>query len=169
LKLLLTWKVLVIFTLTPATNTEQDQDSKIDENEQSPLHWHCLKHGDASSCTSECLFQDVIGLFSKREVLLIIRQLLLHQKLRFNELLEKVGGSPKTLTSRLRELQEYGLLHRELFNEVPIRVEYSLTLPGKDLDDLFERIARWIRKWRCQLDPKINDANQTHITDDSTL
>lgn len=159
--------MLVIFTGTPVIKSEQDQDLKIDENLQTPLHWHCIQHMDKSSCTSECLFQDVIGLFSKREVLLIIRQLLLHQKLRFNELLEKVGGSPKTLTSRLRELQEYGLLHRELFNEVPIRVEYSLTLPGKDLDDLFERIALWIRKWRGQLDPKINDANQPHIADNS--
>ena len=154
----------MIFTVTPAINSEHDQDSKIDENLQTPLHWHCLQHGDASSCTSECLFQDVLGLFSKRQVLLILRQLLLHEKLRFNELLEKVGGSPKTLTSRLRELQEYGLLHRELFNEVPIRVEYSLTLPGKDLEDLFERISLWLRKWKEQLKPKSIDPNQNLVS-----
>jgi len=78
--------------------------------------------------------------------------------------LEKVGGSPKTLTSRLRELQEYGLLHRELFNEVPIRVEYSLTLPGKDLEDLFERISLWLRKWKEQLKPKSIDPNQNLVS-----
>ncbi len=73
------------------------------------------------------------------------------EKLRFNELLEKVGGSPKTLTSRLRDLEQFGLVKRVVFNEVPIRVEYSLTTPGKDLEDLFERMAIWIRKWRAQL------------------
>jgi len=150
----------VIFTLIPAINPEADHESKMDENQEASLHWHCLQHGDTSSCTSECLFQDVLGLFSKRQVLLILRQLLMHEKLRFNELLEKVGGSPKTLTTRLRELQEYGLLHRELFNEVPIRVEYSLTRPGKDLEDLFERIAIWLRKWKEQLKSKSTDPNQ---------
>ncbi len=93
----------------------------------------------------------MLGLFSKTRILPILRQLLLTDRLRFNELLEQVGGSPKTLTSRLRDLEQSGLLRRQVFNEVPLRVEYSLTPPGKDLGDLFERMAIWLRKWNPQL------------------
>ena len=75
----------------------------------------------------------------------IIRELLLKNKLRFNEIEEKLGGSPKTITSRLRELEDLGLIHREVFNEIPIRVEYSLTQQSKGLEDIFERIAIWAK------------------------
>ena len=120
------------------------------KNQENPLHWHCLDHFNNATCSSECAFRELLRIFSKNHALLILRQLLISEKLRFNELLEKVGGSPKTLTSRLRELEEFGLIRRAIFNEVPIRVEYSLTTPGKDLEDLFERMAIWIRKWRRQ-------------------
>jgi len=125
-------------------------DLPNDASQETPLHWHCLKHGDNAVCNSECSFRELLGVFSKIHALPILRQLLMTEKLRFNELLEKVGGSPKTLTSRLRELEQFGLIRRSVFNEVPIRVEYSLTAPGKDLEDLFERMAIWLRKWRMK-------------------
>jgi DNA-binding HxlR family transcriptional regulator len=39
------------------------------------------------------------------------------------------------------------LITRRQFNEIPIRVEYSLTDAGKDLEEIFERISLWIKKW----------------------
>ncbi|OLS13475.1 MAG: transcriptional regulator, HxlR family [Promethearchaeota archaeon CR_4] len=133
---------------TPSQAKKRDQPQ--DTSQETPLHWHCVKHSNAATCDSDCSFHELLGLFSKTHALPIVRQLLLTEKLRFNELLEKVGGSPKTLTSRLRDLEQFGLITRAVFNEVPIRVEYSLTTPGKELEDLFERMAIWIRKWRTK-------------------
>lgn len=54
--------------------------------------------------------------------------------LRFNELKASLGGiSSRTLTQRLRELEERGLVDRKLFDEMPVRVEYSLTRKGLDV------------------------------------
>jgi DNA-binding HxlR family transcriptional regulator len=94
----------------------------------------------------------ILSLFGKKYVMSIIRELLLHNNLRFNEIEEKLGGSPKTITSRLRELEDLGLIHRKVFNEIPIRVEYSLTKRSKGLEDIFERIAIWAKnlKSKCQ-------------------
>jgi len=68
---------------------------------------------------------------------------LVHNKLRFNEILGFLKGSPKTITSRLRNLEGSGLIKRRVFNEIPMRVEYSLTEKGTSLEDVFERFARW--------------------------
>jgi len=111
------------------------------------FEWHCSKHDDVSNCMEECRVRRVLSLFGKKYAMPIIRELLLHKKLRFNEIEEKLGGSPKTITSRLRELESFGLIHREVFNEIPIRVEYSLNKNSKGLEDIFERIAIWAKNF----------------------
>ena len=119
---------------------------KLDDTEEQLL-WHCVRHKDDYACTNECVLQSVLHIFGKRHSLSIIRTLLRHNKLRFNELQKEVGGSPKTITERLRELETNGILIREVFEEIPVRVEYSLTELGKDLEDIFERISIWARNW----------------------
>ena len=47
------------------------------------------------------------------------------------------------LTSTLRDLEEYGIVHREQFNEIPPHVEYSLTEKGKALLPAFLELAKW--------------------------
>lgn len=111
------------------------------------LRWHCIKHQRTEMCQKECFFREVLSLFGKKNTLQIIRILLINKKMRFNELNSIIGGSPKTLTTRLRELEDKGLICREVYNEIPMRVEYSLTEAGLDLDPLFEKITDWIRKW----------------------
>jgi DNA-binding HxlR family transcriptional regulator len=55
-------------------------------------------------------------------------------KMRFKQVLEGVGGiSQKMLTRTLRELERDGLIKREVFAEVPVRVEYEITQLGKSL------------------------------------
>ncbi|MCP4762228.1 MAG: helix-turn-helix transcriptional regulator [archaeon] len=95
----------------------------------------------------ECYLQELLSLFGKKHTMRIIRLLLINEKLRFNELLNKLGGSPKTITTRLRELEKRGLLIRKQYNEIPIRVEYSLTEAGRGLEGIFETISRWIKDW----------------------
>ncbi|WP_411081750.1 winged helix-turn-helix transcriptional regulator [Streptomyces sp. cmx-18-6] len=65
---------------------------------------------------------------------------------RFGETRRLVTGiSEKVLTQQLRELQADGIVHREDYDEVPPRVEYSLTEHGHRLYDLLERLSVWGR------------------------
>ena len=52
--------------------------------------------------------------------------------------------SPKTLASRLRELEGKGILRREAFNEIPPRVEYSMTEKGANLSEALMPLIEWI-------------------------
>jgi DNA-binding HxlR family transcriptional regulator len=116
------------------------------ENEEKDfLKWHCSEHEDISKCMEECYVKEILSMFGKKYIMPILRQLSIHKKLRFNEIEAKIGGSPKTITSRLRELEKHGLIDREVFNEVPIRVEYSLNKNSEGLEDIFERIAIWAK------------------------
>ena len=111
--------------------------------EEKALEWHCKKHENVKDCIEECRVHRIFNLFGKKYVMPIVRLLLIHKKMRFNQISEELKGSPKTITSRLRDLEEFGLIKREVFNEIPMRVEYSLTDIGKSLEDIFERFALW--------------------------
>ncbi|MEU9080592.1 winged helix-turn-helix transcriptional regulator [Kitasatospora sp. NPDC004745] len=54
------------------------------------------------------------------------------------------GVSPKVLTQTLRRLEEHGLVHREIFAEVPPRVEYSLTDLGEDACVPLAHLRTWV-------------------------
>ncbi len=111
--------------------------------ENNKLDWHCIHHDNIKDCIEECKVQRILILFGKKYAMPIIRLLLIHKKMRFNHILENLKGSPKTITSRLRDLEKSGFIKREVYNEIPMRVEYSLTEMGASLDDIFEQIAIW--------------------------
>jgi DNA-binding HxlR family transcriptional regulator len=63
---------------------------------------------------------------------------------RFGALRRRVNGiSEKVLFEELRELQKAGIVHREAFDELPARVEYSLTLAGAELNSAVHALAEW--------------------------
>jgi len=63
---------------------------------------------------------------------------------RFGELRRLVTGiTEKMLTQQLRELERDGLVHREIYREVPPRVEYSLTPRGESLRPILVAIHSW--------------------------
>jgi DNA-binding HxlR family transcriptional regulator len=63
---------------------------------------------------------------------------------RFAELRRKVSGiSDRILSRQLRELESDGIVHREVFAEVPPRVEYSLTEYGESLRPVTEAMCQW--------------------------
>ncbi|GIM61366.1 hypothetical protein CAPN008_14160 [Capnocytophaga canis] len=73
----------------------------------------------------------------------------LHQGnvLRYGELRKKLSDSTtKMLTQTLRELEEDGLVHREVYHEVPPKVEYSLTEIGKELIPFINYLREWGEK-----------------------
>ena len=63
---------------------------------------------------------------------------------RYNELKRKIRGITNTmLASSLKELEEAGLIKRQQFMEMPVRVEYSLTDYSTDLLPILNQLARW--------------------------
>jgi DNA-binding HxlR family transcriptional regulator len=82
------------------------------------------------SCPIETTFK-IIG---KRWTVLIIREML-RGTAQFNRFLENIEGiTPKVLTQRLRELQQFGIVRRRIVSDYPIRVEYELTDLGKEFE-----------------------------------
>lgn len=51
--------------------------------------------------------------------------------------------SQKVLIQQLREMEEHGLVHREIFREVPPRVEYSATALGQSLEPVLLALCEW--------------------------
>lgn len=65
------------------------------------------------------------------EIIIVLGQ---HGTLRFSALKDSLTGiSGRTLTQRLRDLEAQGLVSRQMFDEMPVRVEYSLTKKGLDV------------------------------------
>lgn len=74
---------------------------------------------------------------------LILRDLFSGSK-RFCELEKSVGNiNPRTLSQRLDDLEENGIITRRSFAEVPPRTEYSLTVKGADLLPILQQMAAW--------------------------
>ena len=71
-----------------------------------------------------------------------------HENIRFCELKRALPNITNAmLTATLREMEEYGIINREQFNEIPPHVEYSLTDMGKDLRPIYLLILQWAIKY----------------------
>jgi DNA-binding HxlR family transcriptional regulator len=57
------------------------------------------------------------------------------------------GFSTRTLSIRLKELEKSGILERQRYNEIPPRVEYTLTAKGQELVESVVTLLQWMRKW----------------------
>ncbi|AEN05036.1 helix-turn-helix domain-containing protein [Halolamina sp.] len=74
----------------------------------------------------------------------IIHRLLEHGPSGFNELQTNVDGiSSKVLSDSLDDLEEHGLVNREILSEKPVRVEYSLTGRGTSLSPVIYAMRDW--------------------------
>lgn len=90
-----------------------------------------------------CPIEMTLTLISDKWKILIIRDLISGTK-RFGELKKSVTGiSQKVLTSNLRSLEHSGLLTREVYAEIPPRVEYTLTDLGYSLTPIIDSMAQW--------------------------
>jgi len=63
----------------------------------------------------------------------------------FEEAIPKIN--PRTLSQRLDDLESQGIVTKERFNEVPPRIEYSLTAKGQDLIPVLRSMAEWGNKY----------------------
>lgn len=80
-------------------------------------------------------------------------------KKRFKELhafLRHTSGS--MLTKQLQELEQYGLIHRDVYGEVPVRVEYSLTEIGEKLIPVLDAMSDWSKEYvACSKEDGMSD------------
>ena len=90
-----------------------------------------------------CPVETTLTLIGDKWKVLILRDLMPGTK-RFGELKKSIGSvSQKVLTAQLRDMEENGLVHREVYAEVPPRVEYSLTELGRSLTPILDSM------WSC--------------------
>ena len=90
-----------------------------------------------------CPVETTLTLIGDKWKVLILRDLMPGTK-RFGELKKSIGTvSQKVLTAQLRAVEESGLVHREVYAEVPPRVEYSLTELGKSLKPILDSLRAW--------------------------
>lgn len=101
----------------------------------------------ASSDDVTCPVCATADIICGKWTLLVIRDLA-EGRSRFCELERSLAGiSPRTLSLRLRALEDEGIVARQTFPEVPPRVEYSLTDKGSALVPLIEDMRRYGREW----------------------
>ncbi len=94
-----------------------------------------------------CPIERAVKVLDGKWTLLILRELFTGTK-RFGELRSVLQGiSAKTLTERLRSLEEQGILSRTVYPEVPVRVEYTLTDYGQTLWPVIDALREWGEKW----------------------
>lgn len=87
---------------------------------------------------------DVIG--GKWKVFILYH--LLENKKRYNELRRLIPGiSQRMLTLQLNQIEKDGIIHREIYPEIPPRVEYSLTECGKTLRPIILQMSEWGKKY----------------------
>lgn len=92
-------------------------------------------------------FEKAMELLSKRWTALIVFRLLTGP-LRFSEIDNSLPNlSGKVLSERLKELEVEGLIRRDVYPEIPVRIEYSITDKGRALTPLFEDIGQWATEW----------------------
>ena len=92
---------------------------------------------------SACPATRTIGVIGGRWKLIILWRLL-DRVQRYSDLQRSLPGvTPKMLTQQLRELEEDGIVHREVYRQVPPKVEYSLTPLGESLRPIILAIHEW--------------------------
>jgi len=91
-------------------------------------------------------FEKAMGILNQKWTGLIIYQLLSGPQ-RFCNIESSIGVSGRVLSERLKDLENEGIIKREVYPETPVRIEYSLTDKGQSLKPLMDEIENWSQQW----------------------
>jgi len=101
----------------------------------------------AQSYGQDCPVARALDIIGERWSLLIMRDLLRHGPLRFQEMEGRLPGiAPNTLSARLKRLEEKKVIGSRLYEQHPPRFEYFLTDKGKALGPVLLALYRWGEK-----------------------
>jgi len=109
-----------------------------------------------------CPINNSLKIFQQKFALNIIRNMMLLKQTKFSHFLGSVEGiNTKTLSIRLKELEEYGLIDRNVTQRRPLQVEYSLTKKGNALNSILGQMA----EFSAQYEPEkiFKDKKPRHI------
>jgi DNA-binding HxlR family transcriptional regulator len=107
------------------------------------------EYGKVKPCTADlvCNVEKALIVIGGKWSFLIIKHLF-DGTMRFGEIRKSLHDiSPKTLTMKLRELEDHGILTRKIHATIPPNVEYTLTPKGEDLKTMIEAMRVWGEKW----------------------
>ncbi len=91
-----------------------------------------------------CPINNSLKIFQQKFALNIIRNMMLLKQAKFNQFLGSIEGiNTKTLSIRLKELDEYGLIERKVTQQRPLQVEYLLTKKGNALESILSHMAEF--------------------------
>ena len=96
------------------------------------------------NCSPGCSVEAAIGILDGKWKSIILWHLLTEDTLRFGEIRKRIPNvTQRMLTNQLRELEEDGMIHREVYPQVPPKVEYSLTPLGRSLRPILLALKAW--------------------------
>lgn len=94
-----------------------------------------------------CSIELILETIGKKWSMAVIDEIAQHKKIRYNDLQSKLPGiSPSMLASVLKNLESIELVNRKSYNEIPPKVEYSLTKKGKEFRQLVTPLIEWASK-----------------------
>lgn len=88
-----------------------------------------------------CPINNTFRIMGKKFTPLIIRNMIHLGHKRFNQFLEIEDINAKILSARFKEMEKDGIINRKVFQETPVRVEYTLTEKGKALEPILNQMA----------------------------
>ena len=100
-----------------------------------------------------CPINNTFKIIGKKFTILILRNMINGNQNRFNQLLNSIEESnPKTLSSRLKEMEKMGLIKRKVYyNQSPVKIEYYPTEKGLALQPILDMMAAYSMKY-CSKD-----------------
>ena len=92
----------------------------------------------------DCAIDATMSVIEGRWKTVILCKLYKNGPMRFNQLMKSINGvSPRILTKQLKELESDGIIKRTSYQEIPPRVEYSITDKGMSLGPIMIAMAEW--------------------------
>ena len=105
------------------------------------------KKDTASSIIEMCPIRNVVSRFADKWSLLVLLMIDSEGTIRFNQLCRLIPDiSTRVLSCTLKTLEADGLVSREVYAQVPPKVEYSLTETGKSLVPLIMQLTEWAKR-----------------------
>jgi DNA-binding HxlR family transcriptional regulator len=95
-----------------------------------------------------CPVDNTFKIIGKKFTIHILRNITMLNQSRFNEFLESIEGiNPKTLSVRLKEMEKSEIIKRTVYDETPIKIEYTVTEKGKALKPIIMQMAAFSMKY----------------------